>query len=149
MIEEVVPQVYDEVREYVGIKQGVDLSRLAYCGPLAESLHNVLASRDIFSRLELHELVEKGKHLWHVLVAHEEEPSSSEIITDLCPWQFVDDTGITGFYHGPRQNLVSQLTELAFPGYVRLIQVDTITVPHITRSDVSSMQRVSLLPSGS
>jgi hypothetical protein len=133
VIEQVVPQMYEDFLTDFQYPFGTNPAATNQCHILTKTLHIALQNRGIETRRELHR-TEDG--LWHFLVAHtpaDAEPSEDDVVTDLNPWQFMESApGHYTFIHDSRQAVMEKLAREGAPDYfISLRGLATIVKSHV------------------
>lgn len=139
LVETLVPEIYATSRRMLRQPASVDVSRSNQCHALTLDLFNALKDRGIPVRRELHQ---QGRN-WHYVINHSPTgtPSDRDVITDLTPWQIVEDRGYTGHLHGERRKVQQILSGAgADAGYVALRGIATITRAHDERFWIHSKE---------
>lgn len=132
-VKELVPIIYEDVRETAQSPLLTDMSHSNRCDLLTLSLCSALNVLGYSQKRELHQ-DDKGN--WHYLIVHaglNELPTADDLVTDLNPWQFEVTPRNSGYFHGERTNLESLLINSQAPEwFVSLRAIRTITQAHTT-----------------
>ena len=131
IVSEIVPFIYEDTRERLSLPPHTDVSRSNHCHSLTRSLHEALVSRDLEARRELHHTPDG---FWHYVIAHaprDAEPSETDIITDLNPWQFSGGKQRSGYLHTERSSVQEVLAAAEAPEwFISLRGIETIIEAH-------------------
>lgn len=132
-IQSITPGLYQAQAEALGLPIWKDMSHSHQCQPLSFHMLQALQNRGHVLRRELHQ--DDGGN-WHYLLAHTDEeaqPTDSDLVTDLNPWQYSVESRLTGPLHAPRDEVMARLREEQAPeGFVALRALETIVNAHKT-----------------
>lgn len=131
VVGELVPLIYDDTITTQRLHPYTDMSASNKCHTMTRDLQMSLASRGIQSRRELHQT---SDGLWHYVIAHtleESNPTGSDTITDLNPWQFTGPHHETGYLHARRDDILDILEKAGAPEwFISLRALSTIAKAH-------------------
>lgn len=131
MVNELIPSLYEERAEAMGRPAWIDLSHSHQCQPLTFDLMTALHNRGVVVRRELHK-DDAGN--WHYLLAHSDidsRPSKDDIVTDVNPWQWTDDTKYKGPLHASREEVMDVLHDAGAPAFfIALRSLQTVVKSH-------------------
>jgi hypothetical protein len=109
-LEQVIEDTYREVDQRFDYHDFADLSRSNLCSALTDTFFRRIGGVGVRRELLM---CNKSAAYWHFLIVHSlSEPSETDVVTDLSPWQFSSDVPEnTGYFHGPRLELIRRLQE--------------------------------------
>lgn len=132
IIQDIVPEMYLEMAAQMNRPPHTNMAQSNQCHVLTRGLHNALHGRGLIARREYHSL-EDGR--WHYLIAHHDadtQPSDTDIITDLNPWQFMPGRTNRTFLHGERREIQEMLRDTGAPEwFISLRGIATIAKTHV------------------
>jgi hypothetical protein len=133
IVSDLVPGINAGISDQLGLPPLTDMSRNNFCHEQTLALYNNLHTRGLESRRELHQ----NNQGWHFIIAHaatNSEPSDSDIMTDMNPWQYAGTQAGSGHLHLPRHELMTVLANAGAPEYfVSLRGLATVTQAHTMR----------------
>ncbi len=129
-----VPKIYADSAKEFRWHPNTDMSRSSKCHTMTLDLLRALDAEGITARRELHR---NRSGYWHYIIGHaprDAEPTMSDVITDLSPWQFDGGERFTGYLHDTRLNSMISLDEANSPaGWTCLRDLATIAMLHDER----------------
>lgn len=133
VIADIVPDMYYDLRERLRLPLNTNMASSNQCHVLTKGLSTALSLRGIEHRREYHETPDDDP--FHFVIAHtprDSDPSDSDLITDLNPWQFLPSASVHHTYiHAPRHELMQRLADAGAPDYfIALRGLETIVHAH-------------------